>query len=166
MKNNSTNNKNVKKSSFTLNKNQIKIIVLGLIGILILSTGISYAYFSATITNGNNGTSEIVTSGTMRINYAEGNSLDLEAALPGDTIYKEFSLENTGDIAAEYEIYLSEVLNTFTNDELVYEITSTEAGINIENQVVPTSSSKIVNKQTIPVNGTHNYRLEITFINN
>ena len=156
---------NVKKKRFDLNKNKVKIMVLALIGVLLLSSGISFAYFSANITNGNNGTAEVVTAGTMRITYSEGSYLNLENALPGASVYKEFSLENTGDIAAEYEIYLSELVNTFINNELKYTITSTEAGVNIENQTVPTTSSKIVNKQTIGVGETHNYRLTITFIN-
>ena len=154
-----------KKEKISLNKKQMVIIAVAVLGILLLSTGLSYAYFSATITNKDSGEETVITSGTMRINYSEGNKLDLTNAFPGASIYKEFSLENTGDVAAEYEIYLSEVLNTFVQEELVYKIESEEAGINIENQVVPTNSTKIVNKQTIGIGGTHHYRLEITFIN-
>ena len=69
------------------------IIVVAVLGILLLSTWLSYVYFSATITNKDLREETIITSGTMRINYAEGN--------------------NEGDVEAEYEIYLSEVLNTF-----------------------------------------------------
>ena len=152
------------KKRFNLNKNQIKIITLALVAVLLLSSGISFAYFSANITG--NKEEVVITSGQMKITYSEGNSLSLTNVLPGASGYKEFTVENTGDIAAEYEIYLSEVLNTFVDkSDLVYSIVSEDAGINITNVQAPSEATKIVTKQTIPVGESHTYRLTLTFIN-
>ena len=163
------NNKKKKNKSILSNMNnkmKMKLSILILLLVLILSSGISYAYFVATITNGNNGNNTIVTSGTMRINYSEGEYLNLDNALPGQSAYKNFTIENTGNLSTEYEIYLSEVLNTFVDkSDLVYSIVSTDANVNIENEQVPNEPTKMVNKQTLPVGETHHYRLTITFLN-
>ena len=165
----SSDNMEKKKSKFfdkLDNKSKIRLSVLTMVGVLLLSTGLSYAYFSATITNGSNGEETVVTSGTMVINYAEGNTLILNNAMPGTSGYKDFTVENTGDIEADYEIYLSEVLNTFVDkSDLVYSITSTDADVSILNQQAPSGPIKIVSNKTLPVGGTHHYRLILTFLN-
>ena len=49
-----------------------------MLAVLLLSGGLSYAYFVATIANKDSGEVTTITSGTMRINYVEGNKVDLE----------------------------------------------------------------------------------------
>ena len=98
---------------------KIKVLLLSLSFTLILSIGITYAYFTATITN--NGNSEVIHSGTMSIHYSEGRSVNLSNALPGSSVTKTFSVENTGTLDTNYTVYFSELLNEYVDrSDLVY----------------------------------------------
>ena len=130
--------------------------------ITIIST--TFAYF--TISN-KTGSEETITSGTMRLTLTDGSKVETENMLPGDYIEKQFTVTNTGSLATSYDIYLSEVINTFTDKtDLVYSITSADGGYNTANPVqAPSASAKIIDNQSIAYNGVHHYTLRITFLN-
>ncbi len=142
-------------------KYQITLLV---IAIMLIISGVSYAYFAviATGTSNNN----IVTSGTMKITYTDGPQVSLENAIPGDSLTKTFTVKNTGTVDTEYDIYLSDVVNTFVDkSDLVYTLTS-DTGANITTDTeIPSASSKIVSLQNITPNETHSYTLTIKFLN-
>ncbi len=141
-------------------KYQIALLV---IAIMLIISGVSYAYFAVTTTGSSN--PNIVTSGTMKINYTDGPEVRLDNAIPGDTLSKTFSVTNTGNVATSYSIYLSDVVNTFADStDLVYTLTSTN-GANVTETTIPTTNSKIVSNQSIDVNVTQSYTLTIKFLN-
>ena len=138
--------------------------VLVAIAVVMVATGVSYAYFTASISGSAN--SEVVTAGTMSITYSEGSSVNLLNALPGDSVTKTFSIENTGSLATSYTVYLSEVLNEFVDKtDLAYTLVSNDANVNISSTQVPSDSSAIVENKSIGVGETHHYTLTITFLN-
>ena len=145
-------------------KNKKKLIILSIVLVLLIVvlSSASYAYFTTT---GSTGTEETITSGTMALTFTDGPQINATNLAPGDYIEKTFSVTNTGTLATTYDVYLSEVVNTFVQkNDLVYEITSNDGGYNTVNQVVvPNQESKIVDTQSIGVGATHHYTLRITY---
>ena len=142
-----------------------KVYVLGILLALVLVATItitSYAYFTANVNNGSINPS-IVTTGSMEIEFTDGPDVSLENALPGSYIEKTFSVKNVGTQDTSYDIYLSDLINTFvdTND-LKYTLTSSN-GANVSETTAPTTSSKIVSNQSLPVNTTQTYTLRLEF---
>ena len=147
-----------------MNKKLVIVSVAVALLIVVTITVSSYAYF--TISN-KEGEETVIKSGTMTLKLTDGNTITANNLLPGQYIEKEFSIENTGNIDSAYDVYLSEVINSFADKtDLVYEITSNDGGYNTTNQVqVPSSSHKIINNQSIEVGKTHHYKLKLTFLN-
>ena len=142
-------------------KYQITLLV---IAIMLIISGVSYAYFAVIATGNSN--PNIVTSGTMKIKFTDGPEISLENAIPGDSLTKTFTVENTGTVNTTYDIYLSDVVNTFVNkSDLVYTLTS-DTGANVtEETLLPSDTAKIVSMQSISVNETQSYTLTIKFLN-
>ena len=142
-------------------KYQIGLLV---IAIMLIISGVSYAYF-AVVTNGASNPN-IVTSGTMKITYTDGPEVKLDNAIPGDTLTKTFTVKNTGTVDTQYDIYFSDLINTFADQsDLAYTLTS-DTGANITTDtVIPGVTSKIVTSQNITPNETQSYTLTIKFLN-
>ena len=142
-------------------KYQITLLV---IAIMLIISGVSYAYFAVVATGTSN--NNIVTSGTMKITYTDGPQVSLENAIPGDTLTKTFTVKNTGTVDTQYDIYLSDVVNTFVDQtDLVYTLTS-DTGANITTDTeMPSTSTKIVTSQNITPSETQSYTLTIKFLN-
>ena len=97
-------------------KYQIGLLV---IAIMLIISGVSYAYF-AVVTNGASNPN-IVTSGTMKITYTDGPQITLDNAIPGDSLTKTFTVKNTGTVDTQYDIYFSDLINTFADQsDLAY----------------------------------------------
>lgn len=147
------------------NKHKITLLILSIM-IVTITTIASYAYFTASVNYNTNVQGTIITSGNMSLILTDGAEVSLPNAIPGSSITKTFLVKNNGNITTNYDVYLSEVLNTFSNkEELVYEVNSTN-GCEKEETVVPSKAgdnSKIVNSCSIAPNATHEYNLIITF---
>ena len=145
-------------------KNKKKLIILSIVAILLIVvlTQASYAYFT---TPGSTGSEETISSGTMALSFSDGPQINATNLAPGDYIEKTFSVTNTGTLATTYDVYLSEVVNTFVQrNDLVYELTSNDGGYNTSSEVVvPNQEAKIVDTQSIAVGATHTYTLKITY---
>ena len=144
---------------------RIKILLLAIgIGLLVAIVSTTYAYFTISNKTGNE---EVITSGVMSLRLADGSQITKNFIIPGEYIEKTFSVTNTGNIASSYDIYLSDVVNTFVDKtDLVYELTSNDGGYSTSTQVqVPSTSTKIIDSQPIGTSTTHHYTLRITFLN-
>ena len=143
---------------------RIKILIAVIAAALLISIlSTTYAYF--TMSNSDGVVNEI-TSGTMGLHLEDGPLVTLEYAIPGSSITKTFYVENTGSLATSYDIYLSEVINTFADkSDLVYEITSNDGGYNtLSPQQVPGTSAKIISSHPIGVGAIQHYTLKIEFL--
>ena len=145
-------------------KNKKKLIILSIVAILLIVvlSSASYAYFT---TSGSTGSEETISSGTMALTFTDGPQINATNLAPGDYIEKTFSVTNTGTLATTYDVYLSEVVNTFVQkSDLVYELISNDGGYNTSSEVVvPNQEAKIVDTQSIAVGATHHYTLKITY---
>ena len=145
-----------------MNKKKI-ILIISVILIVTLSITLSYAYFTATTAGNNSANNTAITTGNMEVTFADGDEINAENLIPGDYVEKTFTVTNTGNVPATYDIYFTEVLNTFANkDELVYELIS-EDGKNIDESVCPEIDSTIANNIQIGVGETHHYKVKLTF---
>lgn len=142
------------------------IILIVLIVLMIIATiaVTSYAFFTISNSKGND---NVITSGTMSLHFTDGSAVNANGLVPGQHVDKTFTVENTGTIAATYDIYLSDVINDFADQsDLVYEIISNDGGYNTTSQIqVPNAPTKIISNYPIDVDEIHTYTLRITFLN-
>ncbi len=139
------------------------VLVVSLI-IICITTLVSYAYFTASVNGNGSASNNAIATGHMEVTYNNGSELSLkENMIPGDYIIKTFSVTNTGDVDAVYDVYLNEVVNNFDpKSDLVYELTS-DRGANINETVCPDTKGIIAPSVLIRVGETHNYTFKITF---
>ena len=130
-------------------------------------TSVSYSYFTATVGGNNISNETVITSGQMALSLIDGEQVGLENALPGASVTKKFKVKNTGTVVTNYDIYLSEIINTFADKkDLVYTLTSAIGCPNATETIVPSKSgeqSKIVSSCPINPNIEHEYVLTIKF---
>ena len=80
-----------------MKKSSIAILIMVIVITIIMVSISSYAYFTANV-NGDLDKVTTVTSGTMSISYSGGSDISLSNAIPGDTITKNFTVTNTGNV--------------------------------------------------------------------
>ena len=135
--------------------------------ILTLTTIASYAYFTASVAGNNNAQDNVITTGNMTLILTDGQQITLEDAIPTSSITKTFKVKNTGTLTTTYDVYLSEIINTFVDkNDLVYTLTSATGCPNATETAVPSvvgEQSKIVSSCSINANVEHEYTLTITF---
>ncbi len=149
------------------NKYTKPLILVVVFLVLSLITTASYAYFSATVNGNTNAYNTVITSGTMQLLLTDEDKVALDNAIPGSSVTKTFKVKNTGTVATTYDIYLSELLNTFEDkNDLVYVLTSPTGCQTTSEAIVPSvvgEQSKIVSSCSINPNVEHEYTLTITF---
>ena len=151
-----------------MNNKYIKTLILvAAFLILTLLTVASYAYFSASVSGNSTAEETIITSGNMALLLTDGEQVSLNNAFPGTTITKSFKVKNVGTVSSTYDVYLSELINTFADkNDLVYILESTNGCPNNSETIVPSEvgeQSKIVSSCSINPNIEHEYTLTITF---
>ena len=141
-----------------------------LIFTFILVTGLTYAFFSQTITGNDIAETINVTTTELKLNFTDGKYIELKEAMPGDSITKTFSVENTGTETGYYKINWQEFNNKINDDELQVEFTcksykgSTESGT-CSNLTREAAYNRDL-KSNIEIEGgiRHEYTLKLTFM--
>ena len=125
-----------------MNDKKISIITIVsmILSLLLITIGLSFAYFTANITNTEESTTINVTGGVMTIHYdSEGQEINAPNIEPSDDPFgtKTFTLtgNNTTNEDMQYHIILIVEENTFTENALKYKLTSTNTDDN--GQVAP-----------------------------
>lgn len=101
-----------------MNKNKILMIV-SIIGMVLVTIGVTYAFFSARISGIESASTLSVTAGTLGITYTEGNGdITINNAYPriDPWITKQFTItgsNTTGGVVMNYELGLNITANTF-----------------------------------------------------
>ena len=149
-----------------------KKITIGLYALSIfLIFGISYAYFSLNIIGNDDAKLSVITSGTLELTYVDNDEITLDNIIPGDSIQKEITVENTGTLDTMYNIIWQELNNEFLRNELV--ISATCERINSEGTIdgtcnnieeKPVARLSIPQKISIEAGITHKYTVTIKFI--
>jgi hypothetical protein len=138
--------------------------------LLLLTTGLSYAYFSASISGNENAKNVVVEAGTLKLTYTDGPAINAQYIKPGWSTTKEVSVKNNGTLGAYYNVIWQSLTNTITNNELVLSATCqrlNSAGI-VEGTCesisqVAISDMTIAKKINIEAGITHKYTFTILF---
>ena len=138
--------------------------------LLLLTTGLSYAYFSASISGNENAKNVVVEAGTLKLTYTDGPAINAQYIKPGWSTTKEVSVKNNGTLDAYYNVIWQTLTNTITNNELV--LSATCQRLNASGTVEGTCESisqasisdmTIAKKINIESGFTHKYTFTILF---
>ena len=102
-----------------------KRILMGtsLVLLLLLTTGLSYAYFSTSVKGNDNAKDMVVEAGTLKLTYTDGPAINAQYIKPGWSTTKEVSVKNNGTLDTNYNIIWQSLTNGIINDELVLSAT-------------------------------------------
>ena len=138
--------------------------------LLLLTTGLSYAYFSTSVKGNENAKNVVVEAGTLSLVYTDGPEIKAQNIKPGWSTTKEVSVKNTGTLEANYNIIWQTLTNEITNNEMV--ISATCQRLNSAGTVEGTCESisqaaisdmTISKKVSIESGITHKYTFTILF---
>ena len=138
--------------------------------LLLLTTGLSYAYFSASIRGNENAKNVVVEAGTLSLVYTDGPEIKAQNIKPGWSTTKEVSVKNTGTLDTNYNIIWQSLTNEITNNEIV--ISATCQRLNASGTVEGTCESisqaaisdmTIAKRVSIESGITHKYTFTILF---
>ena len=155
------------------NKYAKLLIFVSVLFVLALITTASYAYFVINVNGNDSAFESVITTGSMKLEFNDGQYVYATNIVPSQSVSKVFAVTNSGNIDTVYDVYLSEVINTFADKhDLVYSVldyygnSSSGACTNLNETVLPSESgdeSKIVSACPIGPGDTHVYVLNITF---
>ena len=138
--------------------------------LLLLTTGLSYAWFSASISGNENAKSVVVEAGTLKLTYTDGPAINAQYIKPGWSTTKEVSVKNNGTLGVYYNIIWQSLTNTIINNELVLSATcqrlnsaGTVEGTCESISQAPISDMTIAKKISIESGITHKYTFTILF---
>ena len=138
--------------------------------LLLLTTGLSYAWFSASISGNDNAKNVVVEAGTLKLIYTDGPAINAQYIKPGWSTTKEVSVKNNGTLDAYYNVIWQSLTNTIINNELVLSATcqrlnasGTVEGTCESISQVAISDMTIAKRVLIESGITHKYTFTILF---
>ena len=153
-----------------IDKDKMTLFVTGMFLLLIMTTGLSYAYFSASVKGNENAKNVVVEAGTLSLVYTDGPEIKAQNIKPGWSTTKEVSVKNTGTLDTNYNIIWQSLTNEITNNEMV--ISATCQRLNASGTVEGTCESisqaaisdmTIAKRVSIESGITHKYTFTILF---
>ena len=141
-----------------------------LVLLLLLTTGLSYAYFSASVSGNDNAKDMVVEAGTLKLTYTDGPAINVQYIKPGWTTTKTVSVKNNGTLDTAYNIVWQELTNTILKNELV--ISATCKRLNASGAVegtcepideLPVRAKRIAKNISIESGFTHEYTFTFLF---
>ena len=153
-----------------IDKDKMTLFVTGMFLLLIMTTGLSYAYFSASVKGNENAKDMVVEAGTLSLVYTDGPEIKAQNIKPGWSTTKEVSVKNNGTLEANYNIIWQSLTNEVANNEMV--ISATCQRLNASGIVEGTCESisqaaisdmTIAKRVSIEAGITHKYTFTILF---
>ena len=153
-----------------IDKDKMTLFVTGIFLLLIMTTGLSYAYFSASVKGNENAKDMVVEAGTLSLVYTDGPEIKAQNIKPGWSTTKEVSVKNNGTLDTNYNIIWQSLTNEVANNEMV--ISATCQRLNASGTVEGTCESisqaaisdmTIAKKINIEAGITHKYTFTILF---
>ena len=146
------------------------LIGTALVLLLLLTTGLSYAYFSTTVKGNDTAKDMVVEAGTLKLTYTDGPTINVQNIKPGWTTTKTVSVKNNGTLDTAYNIVWQELTNTILKNELV--LSSTCKRLNESGAVegtcepiveLPVRAKRIAKNISIESGFTHEYTFTFLF---
>ena len=153
-----------------IDKDKMTLFVTGMFLLLIMTTGLSYAYFSASVKGNENAKDMVVEAGTLSLVYTDGPEIKVQNIKPGWSTTKEALVKNNGTLEANYNIIWQSLTNEVANNEMV--ISATCQRLNASGIVegtcesisqAPISDMTIAKRVSIESGITHKYTFTILF---
>ena len=143
------------------------IAIIGAIALLVLAVvGLSYAFFSAFIKNGETDTSIEGTGANLSLVYTDGKSVITSSnIMPGWSATKTFTVTNNGEADTYYKLNISNITNEFVEGGLTFSLASADGGTSVPEQVVGTTARTLTNSIAIAQGKTHTYTVTARYIN-
>ena len=152
------------------------MFVIVLVLVFLLTVGLTYAYFSLTVSGNDVAETINVNTTKLELKYTDGKEIKANSIEPGWTITKSLTIENTGSEEVYYDLGWQELTNEIEQDELKISGTCDSGSCeDIDVSIVPlvsnqkAGSGKVVNpyKSGIAIAGgeTHTYTIKLEFIN-
>ena len=151
-----------------MNKKEKIILFISIFFLVaIIGIGISFAYYTAVVLNGESKSSLISQAGNLEITYVDGEKQILGVSVfPGWQDSKTFTVKNTGDNAATYSIKVTNITNTFTiANSISLSLESSDGGKNMGKRTLPRNEATIVKYVSIDAGDMHTYTVT-TYYNN
>lgn len=151
------------------NKRLVLITTLSIFTALVIF-GVGYAFFTALVSDGDNGSSIIIQTGSMRITYSDNELINISNMLPGDVVSKTVTVKNESDVDVTYDLLWKELSNSFTNrSESVMSITCVsdkDTCSGYSENAIPFGGNNVSIIDHISINGseTHTYVITIKFL--
>ncbi len=145
------------------------LYITGIVLLFLMSVGLSYAYFSSSISGNADSKDMVVEAGTLKLTYTDSKEIVMENIKPGGSITKEVTVENTGTLETAYNIIWQELTNEIINDEMTISATCKRINGDVEEGtcegVEETAIKKLKVKENVSIepNITHEYTITITF---
>ena len=153
-----------------IDKDKMTLFVTGMFLLLIMTTGLSYAYFSASVKGNENAKDMVVEAGTLSLVYTDGPEIKVQNIKPGWSTTKEVSVKNNGTLDTNYNVIWQSLTNEIINNDMV--ISATCQRLNASGTVEGTCESisqaaisdmTIAKKISIESGITHKYTFTILF---
>ena len=136
---------------------------LGILIVLLILIGISYAYYRAKIKE-NNKTETVIKSNELNLIFTGTKEITANNMIPGDSFTKTFTVENKSNRAVDYNIYMENITNEF-NKDLVYTLNDGDTNIVSERRLPSTNTNKSYLKAGISIDAkaTKTYTIKIEY---
>lgn len=126
-----------------MKKGNLMNIVVVIALLLVVTIGVSFAFFTAQIAGGESSTTITVAGGSMNITYASGANINVANIHPRPEAWvnKSFTIKgnNTTAVIMKYKVSLVIGANTFSTNALQYQLVSTNTGAN--GTIIPSTGS-------------------------
>lgn len=145
-------------------KAKVYTIIASIFVIAFSLVGYTYSFFSAVVTY-NDKTQTILKANELGLVFTGVKEINVQDIIPGDTIIKTFTVENTSNRAVDFNIYMEGITNEF-NEDLVYTLTD-QNGTVIGQTVLPETNSQksyLITNVEIAKDETKQYTLTIEFL--
>ena len=145
----------------------ILLIVFIVVFLLVTAIGLSYAYYTAVIDNGEESSSIVSRAGSLELTYTDGVKQIIGADIyPGWQDTKTFTVKNTGNGLTTYSIRLSNIVNNFSIDgSISISIVGSNGGKSLSKRPIPASDSSVIDYVSIGEGVTHTYSITVYYNN-
>ena len=143
-------------------KNRLLVEIIIFV-VLIALIGTSWAYFTKMVSGESK--QNVIQSGSMILSFEDGPLVAKDGMIPGEFILKNFKVKNIGTLDTSYDLFFSELVNTFSdNNDLVYTVISDSGCSKVNETTVPSESGeRLVSKCEIESGVEHTYTLKVSF---
>ena len=152
-------------------KAKIIVSISGIVLVMLILVGLTYAYFLTRIHGNTNNKSISVTTADLKLTYNDGSDgvIGGENLIPSETEYtKAFTVKNDGNANVEYGVYLIDVINTLVRkDDVKYTLNCITDGTITCNKVTtettfPSGIKQLITNEIEP-GKTHTYTFTFTY---